>query len=67
MEKELMYVHLAELRERFGEDTVMISLAEAARYLRMAPRTLLEDSKFPKRHIGKRDLVPLINLARWLS
>lgn len=67
MEKELMHEHLEALYQRFGRDTTTISLHQAAEYLRKDYRMLDCQKDFPVKKLGKRKIVPLINLARWLS
>ncbi|MBP3481032.1 MAG: hypothetical protein J6K66_05455 [Clostridia bacterium] len=67
MEKELFHENLQALYECFGKDTVFISMAQAARYVRRDPRTLEANRTFPVKKLGKRHVVPLMSLARWLS
>ena len=58
---------LKELKEAFG-DRPQITLAEAARYLHMDPRTLKQPrAKFPYRKRGGRYLVSLAALAKWMG
>lgn len=69
--------HLEALYERYGKDTVFISLNEAAKYCKVDVRSLQSDKTFPIKIIGARDpkakrikqryRVPLINFARWLG
>ena len=66
-EKELMHEHLEQLYQRFGRETAMITLRDAAQYCGLDPRTLLADKTFPVRPFGRQYRVALINLARWLA
>lgn len=65
-EKELYREHLAELREAFGGQTV-ISLRQAAKYLRKKPETLLGDRSFPVKKTKDRYWITLVAFASWLS
>ena len=67
MEKELFHENLQALYERFGEDAVFISIAQAAKYLKRDRRTLEADKTFPLKKIKTRQAVPIKSLARWLS
>ena len=66
MEKELYREHLCRLREVFP-DTDFITVTEAAKYLHVDKRTLLNDKHTPTVKIRTRYVIPLINLARWLA
>lgn len=56
---------LEELKKHFGKP--MITVTEAARYLHKDPRSLMSNPKFPYRKCGKRYLVSLVALARWMG
>lgn len=56
---------LEELKNTF--DKPMITVAEAARYLRKDRRTLLADRTFPYKKKKGRYLVSLVALARWMG
>lgn len=62
-----MSIELSELYERFGRQTRLISLKQAAEYCRRDPRTLLADKTFPIKARGKRYDVSVVRLARWLT
>lgn len=71
LEKELFHEHLSALYDKFGQNTVFISLNQAAKYCRMDSRTLIADKTFPLKIWKNTERmyyrVPLINFARWLS
>lgn len=67
MEKELFHENLSALHERFGADTVFLSMDAAAKYCKRDRRTLLADRTFPAKKIGKSYHVNVIALARWLA
>lgn len=56
---------LEELKNTF--DKPMITVAEAARYLRKDRRTLLADRTFPYRKRNGRYLISLVAFAKWLG
>ena len=57
---------LEELKQAFP-GRPQITVQEAARYLHKDRRTLLADRSFPYRKRGKRYLISLVALARWLG
>lgn len=66
MEKATYHEHLTRLREVFP-DCEMISIPQAARFLKCAPVTLRQNKTFPARQMGRHLRVSLINFARWLA
>lgn len=66
MEKETYYPALAELKEAFP-GRPLLSRQEAARYLRVDPRTLSRCKDFPLKKIGGRYVVSVVALARWMA
>ncbi len=66
MEKELFRDHLERLRELYPGKEV-ITIAETCALLHINRHTLLQDKKCPAKQIGGRYVVPLINLARYMS
>ena len=58
---------LEELKSAF-DDRPQITVAEAARYLHMDPRTLKSPKyRFPYRKRGGRYLISLTALAKWME
>lgn len=69
IEKNDFRDNLQRLSERFP-DKEIIPLKEVSEFLGCDPRTLLSDSKFPRKSFGtnrKTYFVPIVGLARWLS
>lgn len=66
MEKELFRDHLQRLRELYPGKEVL-TMNETCELLRMDRRTLLQDKKNPAKMIAGKYIVPLINLARYMS
>lgn len=68
MEKEMFRENLKDLYTQFGDDAVLLSVNQVAKYLKRDRRSLLADKTFParKRGNGKID-VPIKSLASWLS
>lgn len=66
MEKQGYHECLTELKSAFPGVSV-ITRKEAARYLRIDPRTLAQDKTFPVKRLGGRNYVYLASLARWLA
>lgn len=58
---------LEMLREAFPEDKAFITFAQAARYCRVDPRTLQADRTLPRKDVGKRQVIPVVGMARWLA
>lgn len=65
-EKELFRDNLERLREVFP-DTDVLTMDETCRYLRIDRRTLLQDRECPAKKIAGKYIVPLVNLARYMS
>lgn len=65
-EKELFRDNLERLREVFPH-TDVLTMDEACKYLRIDRRTLLQDRKNPAKKIAGKYVIPLINLASYLS
>ena len=65
MEKELFYENLELLQKEFSAP--LISLRQAAMFLKANPRTLQADRTFPAQKYGKQYRVSITKLARWLS
>lgn len=66
-EKEGFHDQLDAIYERFGKEPALISIEQAASYVGMDKRTLLEDRSFPVKTVGRYYKVSLIGLARWLA
>ena len=54
------------LTERFSGREV-ISINESCQLLGLDRRALLDSSDFPAKKVGKKYIVPLVALARWMS
>lgn len=65
-EKEGYRDHLAFITSRFGEDKIALTVQETCQLLGIHPETMRYDKKFPKRKIGRRVIVPVVELARWM-
>lgn len=65
-EKEGYRELYASLRERFPERE-SISVTEAATILGVHRTTIANDDAFPKVRVGRKIIIPLVQLARWLS
>lgn len=57
--------HLSMLRERFPNEEVL-PVSRVAQMLHKDYRSLLNDKTFPAKKSGRRYLVSVINLARWM-
>lgn len=66
MDTEVRNEYRAQLRE-ISSGSPFLSMSAAARFLHRDVRTLQRDSTFPRKRIGKRDLVPVERLAVWLA
>ncbi len=66
MEKELFREHLQRLRELYP-DCEVLTMNETCKLLRIDRRTLLQDKKCPAKMIAGKYIVPLINLAWYMS
>ena len=65
-EKEGYRELYASLRERFpGRES--ISIAEATTLLGVHRATIANDNTFPKVRVGRKIIIPLVQLARWMS
>lgn len=65
MEKSGYHEHLTMLRERFpGEEVLPVS--RVAQMLHRDYRSLLSDKSFPYKKSGRRYLVSVVSLARWM-
>lgn len=58
--------NLARLAERFPEREA-ISISEAAQIIGVDYRVLSADRSFPARKVGRRTIVPIAGLARWMA
>ena len=67
MENIELELELEELYARFGRQTRLISLRQAAEYCGKDTRTLLADKTFPRKQNGKQYDVSIVRLARWLT
>jgi hypothetical protein len=65
-DKENFRDTLEGLKEMFP-DKAVISIAEASELLGSHRQTLLGTKDFPRQKIGKKYVIPLVSLARWLS
>lgn len=64
-EKEGYREQYGALRERFpGREA--ITMREAATLLAVSLDVIAESRDFPKKKIGRRVIVPLMGLARWM-
>lgn len=64
-EKEGFREQLARLSEKYpGRE--MISIQEASEVTGYHRRTLLKDKSFPRKMIGNKYSIPLVQLARWM-
>lgn len=63
---ELYRDHLERLLELFQQRDI-ISMDELCAYLHMDRRTILKDKKCPAKKIAGKYVVPLVNLARYLT
>ena len=63
---ELYRDHLERLLELFQQRDI-ISMDELCAYLHMDRRTILKDKKCPVKKIAGKYVVPLVNLARYLT
>ena len=63
---ELYRDHLERLLELFQQRDI-ISMDELCAYLHMDRRTILKDKKGPAKKIAGKYVVPLVNLARYLT
>lgn len=64
-EKEGFRDQYRALIERFpGREA--ITMKEAAQVLSVSLDAIAESSDFPKKKIGRRVIVPLVSLARWM-
>ena len=66
MEKATFHAQLTALREKFPEGE-LICLKDAAQYVGIDYRTLQGDRTFPMKKMGRKYMVSVINLARWLA
>ncbi|WP_312611331.1 helix-turn-helix domain-containing protein [Oscillibacter sp.] len=54
------------LRERFA-DREVITIEESSALLGLDRRVLLNNGEFPAKKVGKKYIIPLVALARWMS
>lgn len=66
-EKEGFHEQLEAIYEHFGKEPALISIEQAASYVGIDKRTLLEDRSFPVKSVGRCYRVALVALARWLA
>ena len=64
-EKEGFRDQYQVLAERF-KDREAITLDESCTLLGLDRKALLESPDFPARKVGKRYIIPLVALARWM-
>jgi hypothetical protein len=65
-EKEDFRPIMEQLYNRFG-NREFLTIAEASQILGVCTRTLERDIMFPTKKIGRRVVVPIVRLARWMS
>lgn len=64
-ERECFRDQLQSLQQRF-EGQEVISLSEACALLHLDRDALLNDKDFPAKKVGKKYIIPLIPMARWM-
>ena len=70
LEQARYEAHLADIRQFFEKEAApgdTVFLAAAARYLGIAPVTLLDIKDFPAIKVGGRYKVSKVGLAKWLA
>ena len=65
-EKEGMRDLYVELKTRCGGNE-LISIGDAAEVLGVCKRTLQKTKSFPAQLVGRRQMVSVLALARWMS
>lgn len=64
-ERECFREQLQALQQRF-EGVEVITLDQSCKLLGLDRMALLGDRDFPAKKVGKRYIVPLVPLARWM-
>lgn len=65
-EREGFRDQLVRLEERFGGAEV-VTLNECAELMRLSRNALLRDRTFPAKKVSGRYLIPVVQLARWMT
>ena len=64
--QELLKAQIEEIYEKIPGRPALISLTTAARIVGRRKEFLLADGTFPVKRMGRRWLVPVVALARWI-
>lgn len=64
-ERDCFRDQLQSLRERFGEREA-IGIEDACKLLGVCRETLLSDTSFPVKQVGRKYIICIIPLARWM-
>ncbi len=65
-EREDFRDQLQSLREQFSGQEVL-TLDQSSALLGIARDVLVHDRSFPCKKVGKRYIIPIVSLARWMS
>lgn len=64
-EKEGFHEQYQILRQRF-DDREVITMDESCKLLGLDRDALRNDKTFPAKKVGKKYIIPLVSLARWM-
>lgn len=64
-ERESFRDQLAALQARFPEQEVL-TMDQSCKLLGLDRDALLADRDFPRKKVGKRYIIPIVPLARWM-
>lgn len=64
-EKEEFHEQYQILRQRF-DDREVITMDESCKLLGLDRDALRNDKTFPAKKVGKKYIIPLVSLARWM-
>lgn len=65
-ERESFRDQLQSLRERYGGQEVL-TMDQSCALLGLDRDALIHDTTFPAKKVGKRYIIPIVPLARWMS
>lgn len=65
-ERESFRDQLQSLRERYGGQEVL-TMDQSCTLLGLDRDALIHDATFPAKKVGKRYIIPIVPLARWMS
>lgn len=65
-ERESFRDQLQSLRERYGGQEVL-TMDQSCTLLGLDRDALIHDTTFPAKKVGKRYIIPIVPLARWMS